>query len=99
VPWSIATTGDLPGRPVALRLLESNDTPVVPGTGLCPASRGSQSWTSPDFSPGQPMIAQDLVVAGSLRSDAKTGCLGERRGGPGAARDQRERLQLVRSPG
>lgn len=23
----------------------SNDTPVVPGTGLCPSSRGSQSWT------------------------------------------------------
>ncbi len=25
----------------------SNDTPVVPGTGLCPSSRGSQSWTTP----------------------------------------------------
>lgn len=46
MPWSIAATSDLPGRPVALRLLESNDTPVVPGTGLCPASRGSQSRTT-----------------------------------------------------
>ncbi len=45
------------------------------------------------------MIAQDLVVPGSLRSEAKTDCLGERRGGPGAARDKRGRLQLVRSPG
>ena len=26
----------------------SNDTPVVPGTGLCPSSRGSQSWVDPD---------------------------------------------------
>jgi gamma-glutamyltranspeptidase/glutathione hydrolase len=25
----------------------SNDTPVIPGTGLCPSSRGSQSWTTP----------------------------------------------------
>lgn len=25
----------------------SSDTPVVPGTGLCPSSRGSQSWTDP----------------------------------------------------
>jgi gamma-glutamyltranspeptidase/glutathione hydrolase len=25
----------------------SNDTPVVPGTGLCPSSRGSQSYTTP----------------------------------------------------
>jgi gamma-glutamyltranspeptidase/glutathione hydrolase len=25
----------------------SYDTPVVPGTGLCPSSRGSQSWTTP----------------------------------------------------
>ncbi len=25
----------------------SNDTPVVPGTGMCPSSRGSQSWTTP----------------------------------------------------
>lgn len=25
----------------------SFDTPVVPGTGLCPSSRGSQSWTTP----------------------------------------------------
>ncbi len=26
----------------------SNDAPVVPGTGLCPSSRGSQSWADPD---------------------------------------------------
>ncbi len=26
----------------------SSDTPVVPGTGLCPSSRGSQSWVDPD---------------------------------------------------
>lgn len=26
----------------------SSDTPVIPGTGLCPSSRGSQSWTAPD---------------------------------------------------
>jgi gamma-glutamyltranspeptidase / glutathione hydrolase len=25
----------------------SNDTPVIPGTGLCPSSRGSQSWADP----------------------------------------------------
>ena len=25
----------------------SNDTPVIPGTGLCPSSRGSQSFTAP----------------------------------------------------
>ena len=25
----------------------SYDTPVIPGTGLCPSSRGSQSWTDP----------------------------------------------------
>jgi len=25
----------------------SNDAPVIPGTGLCPSSRGSQSWTDP----------------------------------------------------
>lgn len=25
----------------------SNDMPVVPGTGLCPSSRGSQSWADP----------------------------------------------------
>ena len=25
----------------------SSDTPVIPGTGLCPSSRGSQSWTDP----------------------------------------------------
>lgn len=25
----------------------STDTPVVPGTGLCPSSRGSQSWADP----------------------------------------------------
>ncbi len=26
----------------------SIDTPVIPGTGLCPSSRGSQSWTDPN---------------------------------------------------
>ena len=26
----------------------SSDTPVVPGTGLCPSSRGSQSWADPN---------------------------------------------------
>jgi gamma-glutamyltranspeptidase/glutathione hydrolase len=26
----------------------SFDTPVIPGTGLCPSSRGSQSWTAAD---------------------------------------------------
>jgi len=26
----------------------SMDTPVIPGTGLCPSSRGSQSWADPD---------------------------------------------------
>ena len=26
----------------------STDAPVVPGTGLCPSSRGSQSWTDPE---------------------------------------------------
>ena len=26
----------------------SNDAPMVPGTGLCPSSRGSQSWADPD---------------------------------------------------
>ncbi len=26
----------------------SSDTPVIPGTGLCPSSRGSQSWASAD---------------------------------------------------
>jgi gamma-glutamyltranspeptidase/glutathione hydrolase len=25
----------------------SNATPIIPGTGLCPSSRGSQSWTHP----------------------------------------------------
>ena len=25
----------------------SHDTPVIPGTGLCPSSRGSQSWADP----------------------------------------------------
>jgi gamma-glutamyltranspeptidase/glutathione hydrolase len=25
----------------------SNSTPVIPGTGLCPSSRGSQSWADP----------------------------------------------------
>lgn len=26
----------------------ATDTPVIPGTGLCPSSRGSQSWADPD---------------------------------------------------
>ncbi|HZP78383.1 MAG TPA: gamma-glutamyltransferase [Pseudolabrys sp.] len=26
----------------------SQETPVIPGTGLCPSSRGSQSWCDPD---------------------------------------------------
>ena len=26
----------------------SSDTPVIPGTGLCPSSRGSQSWCDPE---------------------------------------------------
>jgi gamma-glutamyltranspeptidase/glutathione hydrolase len=26
----------------------SSSTPVIPGTGLCPSSRGSQSWCDPD---------------------------------------------------
>ena len=25
----------------------SSDTPVIPGTGLCPSLRGSQSWIDP----------------------------------------------------
>lgn len=28
----------------------SNNTPVIPGTGLCPSSRGSQSWAVPGHS-------------------------------------------------
>src|SRR5260370_40613156 len=29
----------------------SYDTPVIPGTGLCPSSRGSQSWAGPGHAP------------------------------------------------
>ena len=29
----------------------SRSTPVIPGTGLCPSSRGSQSWGDPAASP------------------------------------------------
>ncbi|MEC9455137.1 MAG: gamma-glutamyltransferase family protein [Pseudomonadota bacterium] len=30
----------------------SNDTPVIPRTGLCPSSRGSQSWADPGHASG-----------------------------------------------
>ncbi len=30
----------------------SHDTPVIPGTGLCPSSRGSQSWADPEHASG-----------------------------------------------
>ena len=30
----------------------SYDTPVIPGTGLCPSSRGSQSWADPEHASG-----------------------------------------------
>ncbi|MDP6426882.1 MAG: gamma-glutamyltransferase [Rhodospirillales bacterium] len=30
----------------------SYDTPVIPGTGLCPSSRGSQSWANPEHASG-----------------------------------------------
>jgi gamma-glutamyltranspeptidase/glutathione hydrolase len=30
----------------------SFDTPVIPGTGLCPSSRGSQSWGNPEWPAG-----------------------------------------------
>lgn len=52
---------------------------------------------NPDVPPGQPMIAADLVVAGSLRREARTDGLGERRGGPGAA-GQARRTASSRGP-
>ena len=30
----------------------ASDTPVIPGTGLCPSSRGSQSWADPNHPSG-----------------------------------------------
>ena len=38
--WSIDTETPSQATPSDI----SSDTPVVPGTGLCPSSRGSQSW-------------------------------------------------------
>ncbi|HEX8012262.1 MAG TPA: gamma-glutamyltransferase [Casimicrobiaceae bacterium] len=52
----------------------SYDTPVIPGTGLCPSSRGSQSWADPTHSscvaPGKrprltPMAALAILPDGS----------------------------------
>lgn len=52
----------------------SYDTPVIPGTGLCPSSRGSQSWADPAHpscvAPGKrprltPMAALALLPDGS----------------------------------
>jgi gamma-glutamyltranspeptidase/glutathione hydrolase len=52
----------------------SYDTPVIPGTGLCPSSRGSQSWADPSHpscvAPGKrprltPMAALALFPDGS----------------------------------
>jgi gamma-glutamyltranspeptidase/glutathione hydrolase len=52
----------------------SFDTPVIPGTGLCPSSRGSQSWADPSHpscvAPGKrprltPMAALALLPDGS----------------------------------
>ena len=52
----------------------SADTPVIPGTGLCPSSRGSQSWavpghpcavapgTRPRLTPNPAMLVTDDVV-------------------------------------
>jgi len=44
------------------------DTPVVPGTGLCPSSRGSQSWTVPGhpaaIAPGKrPRLTPNPAIA------------------------------------
>ena len=46
----------------------SYDTPVVPGTGLCPSSRGSQSWVDPDHAasvvPGKrPRLTPNPAIA------------------------------------
>jgi gamma-glutamyltranspeptidase / glutathione hydrolase len=52
----------------------SFDTPVIPGTGLCPSSRGSQSWADPthpsSVAPGKrprltPMAALAILPDGS----------------------------------
>ena len=52
----------------------SYDTPVIPGTGLCPSSRGSQSWADPAHpscvAPGKrprltPMVALAILPDGS----------------------------------
>jgi len=52
----------------------SYDTPVIPGTGLCPSSRGSQSWADPAHpscvAPGKrprltPMVAMAFLPDGS----------------------------------
>ena len=52
----------------------SYDTPVIPGTGLCPSSRGSQSFADPSHpscpAPGKrprltPMVAMALAADGS----------------------------------
>jgi gamma-glutamyltranspeptidase/glutathione hydrolase len=52
----------------------SYDTPVIPGTGLCPSSRGSQSWADPAHpscvAPGKrprltPMAAMAILPDGS----------------------------------
>jgi gamma-glutamyltranspeptidase / glutathione hydrolase len=46
----------------------SYDTPVIPGTGLCPSSRGSQSWADPthasSVAPGKrPRLTPSAVLA------------------------------------
>ncbi len=46
----------------------ANDAPVVPGTGLCPSSRGSQSWADPDHAssvaPGKrPRLTPNPAIA------------------------------------
>jgi hypothetical protein len=58
------------------------------GRGTAPSAKRS----APAVPPGRPMIAQGLVVPGALRSEARMGGVGERRGGPGAARCKRGRL-------
>jgi len=50
----------------------SVDTPVIPGTGLCPSSRGSQSWTIPghpsSLAPGKrPRLTPNPALA--IRND------------------------------
>ncbi len=44
------------------------DTPVIPGTGFCPSSRGSQSWADPDhassIAPGKrPRLSSNPMLA------------------------------------